>query len=196
MKKLLLCLAIIGLSAIRSNAQGVIPGSATPYETWSQMWNTSSTYFGTVPTQGSNLIGKQLDTVTTSAAINLATTKFIAGRIGKVNLDTVIYDALPGGQGGSITFYCYTAKASGTVPHVLIQLQVSPDGLSWSNISGDSVTINPSSTSFIASGSANFTITAKNGRYYQYAISTTTANAAVYCGYYYTRPYLYQISGK
>ena len=194
MKKLLLCLAIIGLSAIQSNAQFGAPGTISPYETWSPMWNPSSTYFGTVSTQTSSSLGQQLDTVTTSSAISLSVSNFIAGRTNKVNLDTVVTIPLPGGYGGNISFYAYCAKTTATVPHVLFQLQTCMDGKSWINVPSDSVTISPTSTS-VFSG-VSYSITSKTGRYYQFAISTTTANASVFCGYYYTKPYSFNITSK
>lgn len=157
-------------------AQGPVPGSNSPTELWSQMWNPANVYRNSITR---NNVGKQLDTVTTSTPIVLATSTISQG---KVNSDTVLYFPLSGGEGCRVTFNFGALKAVSGAPNVFFQLQTSIDAVTWISSATDTVTLNPTSLTVATTG--QMSTISKKGRYSRMAISTASANAVVFCGFY------------
>lgn len=178
----LIALAIFCI-AWTSNAQGLKPGANPPLESWSQMWNTAATgYYGTATLAN---LGTQKDTAAASTSINLVTSTLTPDRSGMVHPDTVIPYALAGGAGGKIQISVFTLKCTST-PSTGIKLQSSIDGTYWSDIVGDTVTLQP--TSLTAPLSYTWSVNSGVGRFYRAVVTSTFFASSVWASWYYTKP--------
>lgn len=130
-------------SATSSNAQqGLIPGSVSPAEFWTQFWNTGNVYRNVAKSQ----IGYIVDSGT-SGTIWLVSSKFITGRGSAfVNSDTVVPAPINGNGNVVITAYAWRASTTQTVvPNCVYNLYQSNDGIKYTPVLGASTfTLQPS----------------------------------------------------
>ena len=155
MKKLLFiaCLLFLGISF---NAKS--QSSPLGPDKFSQMWNMSNTYFGTVK---STTEGNQLDTVTTGTTKYLTTSNW-----NSYNYDSARLTGLPGAGYLSFTISCL--KGSSSADSILITPQQSFDGITWVTIPNSNLMTGTSSIAVTDSiGTSTAAITTST-----YAITT------------------------
>lgn len=137
-------------------------------EDYSQMWNTSNTYFGTITATGNSFgaqLGQQLDTGVNTTVLNLYSAVF---KKGAVNTDTFTPAPLIGY--GNVTLVCKILKCTGT-PTVNVTPVGSLDGIGWAPIPGATVaTVSPTSLTVSVNTAWTFalgsTFGGKSFRYY------------------------------
>lgn len=145
MKKLLgfiLALSLFG-SATSSNAQAYLkPGKNSPIEIWSQMWNTSNTYYGTIlPAAAPTNLGAQYDTVVNTGTVVLQMAKFAKGAVA---VDT--FTPYPLNGTGNIVVFAEVGKSTGT-PSVVCTLLSGVSSLNMAPVPGATVyTVTPTTT--------------------------------------------------
>lgn len=137
--------------------------SSTNPDYFSQMWNISNTYYGTVNV---NTVGNQLDTI--NGATGYFTSSYWKGTYDSARLSPLYRD---GNLGMDIT--CLRAGASTAT--VTVTPQQSGDGITWCTIPGITVaTLTPSSLTVPVTTAFNFLDIYE--KYYRFMV--TTVNAA------------------
>ncbi len=154
---------------------GIVPGSNSPNESWSQMWNTSSVYYNTVTSRSQ--IGSQLDTATTSVGVRLSTSQFTI-QTGHVNVDTVTSMPLNGGSSSvissSLVTYACTAVTS-LNPTVVARFQGSTGGTAWSTI--QSFTLSPVGVYSVNTPAVASYTGSKRARFYRWDIDPSSLSS-------------------
>ena len=120
----------------------VLPYTNFPWESFSQMWNTTSAtwYYGTITIQSgsgtpvNSQLGVQLDTASAGGVLSLTTSLITSGY---VNADTVIASPLP--LSGGVTMTAQFLKASATTTTLNVTVMSSSDGINFVPIPGISV---------------------------------------------------------
>jgi len=167
MKKLLFILL-----AFAGTAQAQSPAS-NGVDNWSQMWNTSSTYYGTVTT--SNL-GTQKDTTSGTTALYLTTSTW--------NGST--FAAMPVNGDGYGELFVRVKKVTGTDTITLTPV-VSDDGVTYSALTGQTpIVLTP--TSLTVAVGCSFQFANKPARYLGIkAVGNTGTTIMVQASYNFTK---------
>lgn len=170
MKQIIFLLCLISIS-VASFAQGYTKPRSNTYEVYSQMWNTSNTYYST-PTAAN--LGTQKDT-SGAATVYLYTAALQSN-------GTFSVSAVPDGS-GTISFTAAVwkgQKVTTTVnPLVVITPQASFDGIIFATIPGvTAASLTPTSGVYANMLTTKFDYTAKQGNFFRMKLVITVDTAA------------------